>query len=267
MAYPHGNCSLGWNNNLFPVYSQFGAREECRTLFYQERCNCTMGYFYVPDSTGKFCHNQTEDDECFIAAREYYNKQLPCSSPVWPCNEIQYDTVMYQSEWPDIKTMAFMIKKLVLIYNSTDSLINFYPPQLGSGNTEHMKSVPLFNLIQVLDFNKTSLINITYLYGYINAIFEEEWKTFDLDKDTKRIQEQKIINWVRSSFCKVYLRFLDNRMVLTQQKPKFHTSDLLAALGGCLGLWVGWSALTLVEILTFSMRLCKRSNNVETLKE
>ena len=56
-------------------------------------------------------------------------------------------------------------------------------------------------------------------------------------------------------------------MVLTQQKPKFQISDLLAALGGCLGLWVGWSALTLVEILSFSVGLCKRSNNVEILKD
>ena len=249
------------------MYSQFGAHEECRTLFYRERCNCTLGYFYVPDIVTHFCQNQTEDNECYMAAREYYNKNLPCSSPVWPCNEIQYDTIMYQSEWPDTKTMAFMLKKLVLVYNSTDSLINFYPLELGSGNTEHMKSVPLFNLIQVFDFNKTILINITYIKGYINAIFDEPWKTFNLDDDTKRIQKQKVINWIKSSFCKVYLRFLDNRMVLTQQKPKFQISDLLAALGGCLGLWVGWSALTLVEILSFSVRLCKRSNNVEILKD
>ena len=97
-----------------------------------------------------------------------------------------------------------------------------------------MNRVPLFNLIQVLDFNHTILINITYIKGYINAIFDEPWKTFDLDDDTKRIQKQEVIDWIKSSFCKVYLRFLDNRMVLTQQKPKFQISDLLAALGGCL---------------------------------
>ena len=157
---------MGWDNKQFPEYSQFGTQEECRTLYYKNKCNCTLRYFYVPDDAGTFCQNLSHKSESYKIAVREYDDQLPCSSQVWPCTEIQYNTVIYQSEWPDINSMAFLLKQLVLNFNKTDLAINFYPNELGLGMTEHVRSMPLFNLIQVLNFNESQYINITYVKDY-----------------------------------------------------------------------------------------------------
>ena len=133
-----------------------------------------------------------------------------------------------------LEKYSLLDKNTVLkYYDHNDSRINFRPKELGSGNTELFKSVPLYNLIQVLDFSETEHINISYIKTYINLLFSEPLNFSD--KHIK-MHRNRVIHWVKSTFCKIYLRFLDHRVTVSEQKRKFEFVDLLASIGGSIGL-------------------------------
>ena len=59
----------------------------------------------------------------------------------------------------------------------------------------------------------------------------------------------EIYEWVSSHFLKLIVYAQSNIVSVKEQIPMYTPTDLLCQVGGCLGLWVGMSVITLVEIL------------------
>ena len=44
-------------------------------------------------------------------------------------------------------------------------------------------------------------------------------------------------------------------MVVKQQVPMYSRTDLLSQIGGCLGLWLGMSVITVVELFNLALKI------------
>ena len=85
------------------------------------------------------------------------------------------------------------------------------------------------------------------------------------------VKANQVNKWVQSSFCKIYVKFLTHRITVSEEKAQIGFTHLLASLGGTVGLWIGWSALTLVEFVSLFVKHClqitrKSEGNISTVK-
>ena len=64
------------------------------------------------------------------------------------------------------------------------------------------------------------------------------------------INPKKTSVWISSSFARVNIYFDSVTILRKIQKPSYTMDQLLADIGGRMGLWVGLSVLTIVEFLT-----------------
>ena len=171
--------------------------------------------------------------------------------------------MIYQDEWPDFESSYMTIKQLVLNYNDTVSNINFYPSELAD-YPNGLRSVSLINLLEILDFKEYDYVNVTHIKSYVRNLFQESSDQMNSSTKTKRHQ---VYQWIKASFCKAYIKFLNHRIKVDEQKPQFQFTGLLASNGGTLDLWIGWSALTLVEFVSLAARYCGWTNRYNARRQ
>ena len=230
--------------------------------FSRRHCNCTYGRLYIPRDLGIFCNNQSAPEEikkCWKRKRAIFGRHSKeCHQQMSPCSETQYNIMSFQSEWPDIGSIHTLIDKLILNYSSSMSTVYFTPEDLADGKVDVFTSIPLLNLLNVLQFDRNEKTNIKDIKSYLDQIFDgvngNEHDTRNREKVITRIYK-----WVKSTFCKLYIKFEHNQIVVNRENPQFGRSDLLASIGGSVGLWIGWSALTLVEFISLLIQFCKCS--------
>ena len=68
----------------------------------------------------------------------------------------------------------------------------------------------------------------------------------------RRIQEE-----IRKEFVRVEIYFMELNFEQIKQKPSYLITNLLTDFGGNIGLWIGWSVLTFLEILILIFNLLK----------
>ena len=113
----------------------------------------------------------------------------------------------------------------------------------------------LYNLIDVLHFRKDEYINITYIRSHLKSLLSN---TMENENNINANRERnQVYKWIKSSFSKIYIKYGHNRAIVNTEQPQFQQSDILAAIGGSLGLWIGWSALTLVEFASLIVKFFK----------
>ena len=181
-----------------------------------------------------------------------------CHQQMSPCSETQYNIMSFQSEWPDIGSIHALIDKLILNHSHSMSTVYFTPKDLADGKVDAFTNVPLLNLLNVLQFDKNEKTYIKDIKSYLDQIFDVVKGNDPGTKNREKVKE-RIYKWVKSTFCKMYIKFEYNQIMVTRQNPQFGRSDLLASIGGSLGLWIGWSALTLVEFISLFIQFCKCS--------
>ena len=256
LGYPYGECRETWKNEDFPVYSRFGATQECLEDFSRRHCNCTYGRLYIPKDFGIFCNNKSAPPNiiwCWNRKHTKFNQE--CKQQMLPCSDTQFNIMSFQTEWPEIGTVHTLINRLILNYNKSTSTVYFTPENLADGKIEVFTSVPLLNLLNILQFDKKEKTNILGIKSYLDNIFYGIRGNESDIRNREQVKEM-IYKWVKSTFCKIYIKFEHNQIVVNRQKPQFGRSDLLASIGGSLGLWIGWSALTLVEFISLFMQFC-----------
>ena len=57
--------------------------------------------------------------------------------------------------------------------------------------------------------------------------------------------------WVKESFYRLNIYFRQSTVEQHSQIPSFTFADLWSGIGGILGLWVGISVITIIEMCTF----------------
>ena len=143
LGSPYDECQHGWDNKEFPVYSPFGATQECLENFARQNCNCSHGSLYIPEYPAPFCYNMSGPDIMTKCLKIYKELDIPnkCTQQMEACSETQYDVVTSQSEWPETQNIFLLIEKLVLNHGITLSNMNFLPKDLL--NREEFISVPV----------------------------------------------------------------------------------------------------------------------------
>ncbi len=126
------------------------------------------------------------------------------------------------------------------------------------------------------------------IYIYRNPIRDEllAWKHFSDDnsliRDENRTPEdylhksgttgttvvtKQLSDWLSGSFARVNVYFEDTTIFLQKQCPAYRWNDLLADIGGVLGLWVGVSVVTIFEFLVLVSELvllpCRRNRTTK----
>ena len=70
--------------------------------------------------------------------------------------------------------------------------------------------------------------------------------------------DDDIYNWVTSQFLRLNIYANSDITTVKEQILMYTITDLLCQIGGCLGLWVGMSIITTVEVLDLWLRLFGR---------
>ncbi len=74
--------------------------------------------------------------------------------------------------------------------------------------------------------------------------------------------------WIKKFFYRLNVYFSEPTIESHKQVISLSLTDLLSSVGGVLGLWVGISAITVVEMLVLVGKLCKprASTSVQPIK-
>ena len=67
--------------------------------------------------------------------------------------------------------------------------------------------------------------------------------------------ENDIYNWINSHFLRINIFANSDIVSVKEQVPMYSLADLLCNLGGCLGLWVGMSIITIVEVMDLTVKI------------
>ena len=67
----------------------------------------------------------------------------------------------------------------------------------------------------------------------------------------KSVITDKMADWISASFARVNIYFRDVTVLEKGQSASYKWTDLLADVGGILGLWVGVSFITIFEFFVF----------------
>ena len=186
-------------------------------------------------------------------------KHSGCHQQMLPCSETQFNIMLFQSEWPEVENIHTLIDNLILNHNHSVSTVYFTRKDLADGKLGIPTSVPLLNLLTILQFDRNEKTNIKEIKSYLDQIFNGVNGNESDIKNREIVVKERIYKWVKSTFCKMYIKFEHNQIVVNRQNPQFARSDLLASIGGSLGLWIGWSALTLIEFISLLIQFCKCS--------
>ncbi len=71
------------------------------------------------------------------------------------------------------------------------------------------------------------------------------------------VVSKKMAEWISNSFARVNVYFSDVTMLEKGQSESYHWTDLLADVGGILGLWVGVSFITIFEFFNLFVQFIK----------
>ena len=69
--------------------------------------------------------------------------------------------------------------------------------------------------------------------------------------------EQKNLNWAAKWTAEVFIQPKSSILEKTQEYYSFGINDLISNIGGTLGLFLGWSLLTVLQTLSFFGCTCK----------
>ncbi len=151
----------------------------------------------------------------------------------WRCEEVEYSRDTTVSVYPTREVMAFFYT-MYLYYNH---------------NKEKQMAWRHFNRPDIKGQNKTP---DDYLFrtGQGRTTGNEESVITDA-----------VARWINTSFARVNVYFRDVTIIHRSQVPAYNWNDLLADIGGTLGLWVGVSVMTIFEFVTLCSEMIMLSLN------
>lgn len=242
---PHGNCT---NDDLIGDRHYrntiFSCLQLCKQKILVKICQCKTAALPMFQGTEDipFCgtiKNWKRKMEVFMAKEKVELLYLACEDKVLqnlannrsyeqscgcfqPCKETSYQKSLSLSYWP-------------LEFYQLNAMEEFYK--------DHVKTNPMQEA-----FTKLSSINERY-----GALAEQgihaEFNRSDLE-DLIRAS-----TLIRQNLLRLNIYLEDLSIVEFSQMPAYDIADLFADIGGTLGLWMGISVLTIMELVELVMRL------------
>ena len=233
---PHGNCSesLGEVNGSW-VYRQMSCQKTClqRSVVHQCHCKdaslpdyelfpevhyCTSTH-EISDDCGKEATESCERAlyaaakraECAKRTRETFNLNVTLLAECGcqpPCKEIAYDVTYSLSKWP------------ARGFDGDEAAFNVF--------TEMIKQAK----------NSTKKEHFELYKAFFNLTFADD-------------ETEELSGFDRSAtneLSKLNVYIADSNVLKTEEMPDYTTNQLLSDIGGQLGLWIGTSVITVVEV-------------------
>ncbi|KAK6180811.1 hypothetical protein SNE40_008796 [Patella caerulea] len=116
------------------------------------------------------------------------------------------------------------------------------------------------NILQLLYNGTIAQSQLDEAYTYLSNITEEESQkedsTMDKGYSTKeKEQAERASKLIRQNLLRVNIYLEDLSVVEFRQMPAYDMADLFADIGGTMGLWMGISVLTIMELVELIIRL------------
>ncbi len=279
-------------------------REKCMIEEIQKQCNCTSilledltrsDYQYCAgvDNISPIEFEKRSECEYRLAQGE---DDVDCTHCIWDCQQDDYDIQTTFSDWPHAEKIYDFINHNVLfkyqdlkplLRPCTDPVKSFYAFLLKKanmstkicpqGDERSTNKIPfslrtVLNKMDNLDHDSDNAqVEIGKIFAFMyDPQFPEMYEyVMDAPQSYYNVTTLKELNakWVKGSFYRVNIYFRQTSVEQHFQVASFSLADLCSSLGGILGLWLGFSVMTIIEICSFIIKLmynscCKVTNNI-----
>ncbi len=263
-------------------------REKCIAETLQKRCNCTSTMFedLIPHNNYQYCLNIGVNDNfdtvnnrstCEV---DFINNlpDLNCGHCIWDCNEIEYDTQIAFADWPHAIRATTLIDLFSTPQACTHPIKRYYSTLVHNSQVDpedvvyqnELCPLPVNNDTK-MPFSLISVANVVQtpedMLIFARPDFAEVYKyQMDLPWWYKEIDEleQLKLRWVKDSFYRLNVYFKKSTVEQHIQVASFSLADLWSGVGGILGLWLGISVMTIIEVFSFvfySITNCFKGKN------
>nr|Q25011.1 RecName: Full=FMRFamide-activated amiloride-sensitive sodium channel; AltName: Full=FANACH [Cornu aspersum]CAA63084.1 FMRFamide-activated amiloride-sensitive sodium channel [Cornu aspersum]prf//2202327A FMRFamide-gated Na channel [Cornu aspersum] len=263
LPYPYGNCTNDMLNGIKQYkYTFFACLQLCKQRLIIQRCGCKSSALpEVPSYNATFCgvikdwqeinrnhsnedHNQSEEDRAFIPTpylaceeREQKNLnndrtyELSCGC-FQPCSETSYLKSVSLSYWP-------------LEFYQLSAVERFFKQERQAGQNHFMKTA--YEYLEKLAH--PSQKHLARNDSHMDDILS---KSYSL---SEKEMAKEASDLIRQNMLRLNIYLEDLSVVEYRQLPAYGLADLFADIGGTLGLWMGISVLTIMELIELVIRL------------
>ncbi len=259
-------------------------REKCIVRAIQKKCNCTSTLFEdLTTSDLPYCL-QIQDNINYVDFHKRLmceielvrgSEDLNCNECLWDCNEIDYNTQIAFSAWPlESKMRSFINYHVIkhirnnreLIRPCNDPIKAYYAFLLKRANLSSPEMFCPDNETNADDgklpfsfMNLTNVIKSGFeLFAYARSDFTQAFKyVMEIPKSYHNIKTKEELDakWVKDSFYRVNIYFRQSAVEQHKQVASISVADFWSSVGGILGLWVGFSIITIIEVLSYIFKL------------
>ncbi len=272
-------------------------REKCIGREIERRCNCTSTMLEDLTTTPKpYClsiNNVSISEfrartECEVSLALGEN-DINCNECFWDCKEYDYGKQITFLEWPGQgKVDQFITHYVYYKYHNlkplkrpcSDPILSYYNFLLKKANISNTtcSENPKCTKGQCKrPFSLMTISNRLVQHGLdivemVNNLLDDpdfpDMYEYVMDVpfsyyNIKTLAELKA-KWVKESFYHVNIYFHQTSVEQHIQEPSFSFPDLCSSIGGILGLWAGFSVMTIIEVGLFLIKSisncsCKKS--------
>ncbi|KAL8610208.1 hypothetical protein ACOMHN_038903 [Nucella lapillus] len=254
LSEPYGNCTVDTLAGMKYITTFFSCLQVCKQRIIIARCQCkSSGLPEVPGHNVSFC-GVIPDWKDILSGRTGHRagasltfQALACEEKVLqelandrsyemtcqcyqPCHETTYRKSVSLSYWP---LEFYQLHALQLFYRSSSI----------QQNLMHEAYVFL-----------SQLANMSHLMSRRNDTRAQNLlkQSYTL---SEREKSQRASNLIRQNLLRLNIYLEDLSVVEYRQLPAYGLADLFADIGGTLGLWMGISVLTIMELVELVIRL------------
>ena len=266
---PYGNCTKemlsGRNTYRNTIFS---CLRMCKQRNVEKKCKCKSSGLPDTGSNMSYCgtiHDWKDILQRMVASnaspaqkKSLYLRELECEENTLhqlsndrsyeveckcfqPCKETTYQKSISLSYWP---LEFYQYDALTKLYG--DSISKTFMKEAYQYLNESIK---------------------TYEQIYFNQDLSETERNRMLTRTMNLTERQKILRstqLIHQNLLRLNVYFEDLSVVEFKQMPAYELADLFADIGGTLGLWMGISVLTIMELVELLIRLIVLLFNVET---
>lgn len=266
-AYCQEKSEYTIEDTTFKVNTQF-CEEICAVDVILTKCRCVSinqnihfsnlitekvkTCLYMNENNPEISINKTHCEIAVLRSRfNSTSKNCDCN---WSCNEIDYDISISQAKWP--------------VRIATIDFLNHYAKSGQAGDTYKQLKAYYSNEMSAQIFTRSAFQQIILCDTKNESCNLLKKTAFDELKKTKIVPtlavtlvkannlEDALVRWVGNTFYRLNVYFKQGTVEKHTQFPTYSTVDLWSSIGGILGLWIGCSVLSIMELGYLVMDIC-----------